>query len=96
VILSSGLFGDAAPELAGLIDRYRGERVPLALWSAEYDTAPVEIGIAELYAQLCRKYQDCPWLEQLQGHNHVSHVMSLGTPDDAVQNALIRFYHTVR
>jgi arylformamidase len=95
-VLSSGLFGDAAPELPRLIERYRGQRVPIALWSAEYDPANVEIGIAELYAQLCRKYQGCPTLAQVRGHNHVSHVMSLGTADTQVQNLLIQFYHTVR
>jgi acetyl esterase/lipase len=95
-ILSSGLFGDVAPGLGSLIERYRGQRVPIALWSAEYDPARVEIGIAELYAQLCRKYQECPWFEQIRGHNHVSHIMSLGTADTSAQNALIRFYHTVR
>ena len=95
-VLSSGLFGEAAPRLASLVDSYRGPRVPIALWSAEYDTAPVETGVAALYEQLCRKYRQCPWLEQIHGHNHVSQIMSLGTPDTSVQNALIRFYHTVR
>jgi triacylglycerol lipase len=95
-ILSSGLFGSLAPEIEGWVFAYRGERVPLALWSAEYDTAVVTGGIADLHEILCRKYDGCPWYEQLHGHNHVSHVMSLGTDDTAVQNALIRFYHTVR
>lgn len=95
-ILSSGLFGDAAPHIAELIDDYGGERVPLALWSAQYDTAAVEIGIAGLYGHLCSKYQDCPWFEQLYGHNHLSHLLSLGTEDTDVMNAFIRFYHTVR
>ena len=95
-VLSSGLFGDAAPGLRSLIERYEGQRVPIALWSAQYDPAAVEIGIAALYEQLCRKYQQCPWFEQLHGYNHVSQIMSLGTSDTSVQNALIRFYHTVR
>lgn len=95
-VLSSGLFGQAAPSVTSLVDSYRGQRVPIALWSAEYDTAPVEIGVAALYEQLCRKYRQCPWFEQIRGHNHVSQIMSLGTPDTSVRDALIRFYHTVR
>jgi triacylglycerol lipase len=94
--LISGLFGDEAHGLGRLVDRYDGVRVPLALWSAGYDTGRVQAGIAGLYAQLCRKYDGCPWFEQLQGHNHLSAILSLGTSDASAQNALIRFYHTVR
>lgn len=95
-VLISGLFGDDAPALRRLVDRYEGTRVPLALWSGGYDTGRVQAGIAELYAQICRKYEDCPWLELLREHNHLSAVLSLGTSDPSAQSALIRFYHTVR
>ncbi len=95
-VLISGLFGDTAPDLGRLVERYEGPRVPLALWSAGYDPGNVQAGIAEVYAAVCRKYQDCPWLEQLHGHNHISHVLSLGTADMSAANALVRFYHTVR
>ena len=94
--LSSGRFGDLAPHLRDLVDAYDGERVPLALWSAGLDPAEVEIGIADLFAQLCRKYGDCPRLTQLPGYNHLSHILSLGTDDTTVMEALISFYHTVR
>lgn len=95
-MLSSGLFGAQAPEMARLVDTYHGEAVPLALWYGEFDTQEVASGIAALHRQLCLKYEDCPALEELEGHNHVSHIMSLGTPDSSVLSALIRFYHTVR
>jgi triacylglycerol lipase len=95
-ILASGLFGSLAPEIERLVLTYEGERVPLALWTAQYDTAEVAAGIADLHEILCRKYEGCPWNENLQGHNHVSHVMSLGTADTSVLNSFIRFYHTVR
>jgi triacylglycerol lipase len=94
--LISGLFADAAPDLQRLIDRYEGPRVPLALWSAGFDSGSVQTGIAEVYAGICRKYEECPWFEQIPGHNHVSHILSLGTADSSAANALIRFYHTVR
>ena len=95
-VLISGMFSDTVPELRRLIDRYQGARVPLALWSAGYDPGNVQAGIAEVYAAVCRKYQDCPWLERLHGHNHISHVLSLGTADMSVANELVRFYHSVR
>jgi triacylglycerol lipase len=95
-VLASGLFGSLAPEIERLVVDYEGERVPLALWTAQYDTAEVAAGIADLHEILCRKYEGCPWTDHLEGHNHVSHVMSLGTADTAALNAFIRFYHTVR
>jgi triacylglycerol lipase len=95
-ILASGRFDALAPEIGRLVANYAGERVPLALWTAEYDTAEVTADMADLEATLCRKYGDCPWAETLPGHNAVSHVMSLGTADTSVLNAFIRFYHTVR
>ena len=95
-ILASGLFGSLAPEIEPLVFAYAGERVPLALWTAQYDTAEVADGIADLHEILCRKYEGCPWTDHLAGHNHVSHIMSLGTADTSVLNSFIRFYHTVR
>ena len=95
-ILSSGLFGTLAPEIEPLIFNYTGNPVPLALWSAEYDVAEVAAGVADLHEILCRKYDGCPWYEQINGHNHVSQLMSLGTADTDVMNRFIRFYHTVR
>ena len=108
-VLSSGSFragdGDASRAYYGeqgsvheplaLVDSYEGEPVPIFLWSAEYDPAFIEIGVAEMYAKLCHKYQDCPMFTQFQGHNHVSHVMSIDTPDTQVTNALLMFYHRV-
>lgn len=96
VVLASGLFGELAPRLDSLIDGYGGPRVPLALWSGEYDIDAVEDGIDALHAQLCEKYGECPSRVRLAGHNHVSHIMSLGTADTQARDAFIRFYHTVR
>jgi hypothetical protein len=94
--LSSGLLGDAAPELASLVDDYRGDRVPLALWRAGFDTVEVRDSMQAFYEQLCNKFEDCPWYEQFDGYNHMSQLFSFGTDDNTVMNAFIRFYHTVR
>lgn len=95
-MLISGLFGSLAPKIADLVDAYQGERVPLALWSGEFDTAEVADGIDALHEQLCAKYAECPTFEQLAGHNHVLHIMSFGTTDASLMTSLIRFYHTAR
>jgi triacylglycerol lipase len=95
-ILASGHFGDLAPGLSRFVTEYAGTTVPLALWSAEFDPAPVEIGVAELYLALCRKYRQCPSMQQMHGHNQLSQLLSLGTADTQAQDGLIRFYHTVR
>lgn len=95
-VLSSGSIGEAWPQLASLVDDYRGERVPVALWRAGFDTVQVRDDTQSLYERLCEKFDDCPWLEQFDGYNHVSQIFSFGTDDGTVMNAFIRFYHTVR
>jgi triacylglycerol lipase len=75
-----------------LVDSYQGKPVPMMLWSAELD--PVESGITELKDKLCRKAGTCPTYVRLEGHNHVSPVMSLDTPDMSAMNSIHRFYHS--
>lgn len=98
-VLSSGAFGNGGDGNAqtplALLDSYRGEAVPILLWSAEYDVPAIETSVAELYAKLCRKYADCPMFVQLQGFNHVSHVQSIDTADTVVGETIMRFYHAV-
>jgi len=78
-----------------LVDTYQGRAVPILLWSAEYDVSFIETGVAEMYAKLCRKYEDCPMFVQFQGHNHVSHVMSIDSADTEAASSIMRFYHSV-
>jgi acetyl esterase/lipase len=95
-VLSSGQFASDQSGIEQLVFDYKGERVPLALWKAEYDPPEITSGVADLHELLCRKYDGCPWYETITGHNHVSHLMSFGTDDEYAMYALIRFYHTVR
>lgn len=85
----------AARSPLGLADSYEGEAVPLFLWSAELDPAFIETSVADMYAKLCSKYADCPRYTQFQGHNHVSHVMSLNSADSVVGDAAIEFVESV-
>jgi len=79
----------------GLVDSYEGTPVPIFMWSAEYDPTFIETPVAQMYAKLCAKYRDCPRYTQWQGHNHVSHVMSLNSADDAVGEAVLDFMQHV-
>jgi triacylglycerol lipase len=86
-------FGKEATHLPlNLVDSYQGKAVPMMLWSAELD--PVESGITELKEKLCRKTQTCPTYVRLEGHNHVSHVMSLDSSDNSAMTTIVRFYHS--
>ena len=103
-ILSSGQFGSRAPDLADLIAEYDGKQVPLSLWQGGLDTAEIKAGVAEVYAQICRRFDNCPTFTELLGHNHLSHILTLGTEQSfefrrivtTPLQALISFYHTVR
>lgn len=79
----------------GLVDSYEGPERPIFMWSAEYDVTTIEAPVAAMYAKLCAKYGDCPRFTQFQGHNHVSHVMSLNSADDVVGRALLEFVRSV-
>lgn len=85
----------AAHSPLGLVDAYAGPAVPLFLWSAEFDPAFIEISVAEFYAKLCAKYRACPRYAQFQGHNHVSHIMSINTADTEVGDAVLDFIANV-
>jgi triacylglycerol lipase len=65
----------------GLVEAYKGRRVPTFLVTAEFDPAEIEVPSSELYTKLCRKYDACPRYLQLQGHNHVSSAYGLNTDD---------------
>lgn len=79
----------------GLVETYAGSLVPIFMWSSEYDPARIESRVAQMYASLCVKYDDCPRFTQFQGHNHVSPVMSFNSADAAVGEVALDFIHDV-
>ena len=70
-------------------------KIPVFLWSAEFDPANIEAPVAAMYAKLCVKFEDCPRFTQFQGHNHVSHIMSINSADDEVSRAVLEFVRSV-
>jgi len=79
----------------GLVESYTGDLVPVFMWSAALDPTRIETRVAQMYGKLCVKYEDCPRFTQFQGHNHVSHVMSIGSADSAVADAALDFIRDV-
>ena len=63
--------------------------------NTEFDPTMIEAPLAGMYARLCAKYSDCPRYTQFQGHNHVSHIMSLNSADDEVGLAVMEFVDSV-
>jgi triacylglycerol lipase len=59
---------------------------------AEYDPAPFARQTLAMVDALTRARGACPPLQWLAGHNHVSTVMSLGTPQTEVGDALVEFF----
>jgi len=80
----------------GLLERYEGEQLPMYMWSAQFDPPFIAAAVSRMHAQLCEKFSERPRFEQFQGHNHVSHVMSLDSADDEVGNAILAFIAEVQ
>ena len=79
----------------GLVDSYEGPEIPIFMWSAEYDPTSIEAPVGAMYTKLCAKYDDCPRFTQFQGHNHVSHVMSINSADEEVAREVLDFVRSV-
>jgi len=78
-----------------LAEQYQGPRVPVFLLSAEHDPAGIEQGTAQLYAQLCVKYRDCPRYAQARDHNHISINQHINSGDDRYTSMMVDFIHRV-
>jgi len=66
-------------------------KVPVMLAVAELDPASLVTPTLELAIALARRDGRCPPLVRLEGHNHFSSPMSLGTTDDELGGAIIQF-----
>lgn len=65
--------------------------VPLLLTVSEFDPPFLASPTFELAARLTNANGRPPQLRWLAGHNHVSNVLSIGTPDDMVANIVAEF-----
>ena len=65
--------------------------VPFLLTVSEFDPPFLASPTFELAAKLTNENGHPPQLHWLAGHNHVSNVLSIGTPDDAAANLVMDF-----
>lgn len=65
--------------------------VPLLLTVSEFDPPFLAAPTFDLAQKLTNANERAPQLLWLAGHNHVSNVLSIGTPDDSVANLLTDF-----
>jgi acetyl esterase/lipase len=106
-ILQSGIFDPAASPPGPNIEAYFGKDhgswhaksiygmlagrvVPLFIVDAEYDPPAFKDQTAKLRNELC-KLRGCPRTTELHGHNHLSEILHLNTPDDSVGNDILGF-----
>jgi triacylglycerol lipase len=68
--------------------------VPFLLTVSEFDPPFLASPTFELAAKLTNENGRTPELRWLAGHNHVSNVLSIGTPDDAAADVVADFLRT--
>jgi hypothetical protein len=68
-----------------------GTQVPVLLAVAEHDPGFLVHPTLEMAAELTSRDGKCPPLYRLEGHNHFSPPASLGTSDDELGSAILRF-----
>jgi hypothetical protein len=68
-----------------------GRHPPLLLTVAEFDPGTMAAQTFDLARELTLADQRSPRLVWLEGHNHLSTVQSLGSPQDHVGQVLLRF-----
>lgn len=70
-------------------------KTPVLLTVAQYDPAGMALQTLALASQLTHTQQTSPPLIWLKGHNHVSTVLSIGSPQDDVGELLIQFMNDI-
>lgn len=110
VILTSGYYHPVAPMAPGIRAYFGEDEaqyprrsallhvsataVPLWLSVAELDPGEIAARTFELAARIARVQGRAPEFAWLRGHNHVSTVLSLGSPQTDVADAVLSFLRT--
>jgi triacylglycerol lipase len=82
---------DSRYERQSVVTHVPGTRVPVLLACAERDPGFLVTPSLELAIALTRRDGQSPPLRVLEGHNHFSPPSSLGTDDDELGGAILRF-----
>jgi acetyl esterase/lipase len=64
---------------------------PIFIGFAEYDPPRFQIEAISLFKALCERDNHCPPMKQLRGHNHMTEVYHIGTPDESLSAEIIAF-----
>lgn len=71
-------------------------KLPLMIVTAEFDPVALAPESYDLAARVCVRDGKCPRFLYLKGHNHISEVASIGSPDDELGRAIADFVRTTR
>ena len=66
-------------------------KLPLLIVTAEYDPVALAPDAYDLAAKVCMRDGKCPAFFYVKGHNHISEIGSIGSPDDQLSRTLIDF-----
>jgi triacylglycerol lipase len=66
-------------------------KIPLLLTLAQFDPPGIALQTLALASQITQVHQATPSLNCLAGHNHVSTVLSIGSPQNDVGELLIKY-----
>lgn len=74
-----------------LVNQVDAAPFPLLITFAELDPLQFQVGAGELFAKLVCEHGFAPELQCVRGHNHLSQIYALGTPDDALLASIGQF-----
>lgn len=71
-------------------------KLPLMLVTAEFDPVALAPDAYDLAAKVCVRDGKCAAFLYVKGHNHISEIGSIGSPDDQLARALVDFIRRAR
>jgi triacylglycerol lipase len=71
-------------------------KLPMMMITAEYDPAFLAPEAYDFAARMCVRDGKCPPFLYVKGHNHISEIGSIGSPDDQVGRAIVDYVRSVR
>ena len=74
----------------------RRQQATLLLVTAEYDPVDIAPDAYDLAAKVCVRDGKCPAFFYVKGHNHISEIGSIGSPDDQLARTLVDFVRSTK
>lgn len=83
------------PEMSTVL-HLDGPTLPVFVSYADLDPTPMQIEAGELFAALCQRDHECPTLNRVSGHDHLSQVFSINTGDETLSGPVLDFIRATR